>query len=371
MVDEMAKAASTGNTSVEQLGDAFLTVGGLAKELNGGMVTLADGTKKPVDGVQELEIALTAMANAGVKGNEAGTHMRNMLLKLSSPTDAGVKQLQALGVSVFDAGGQMRSLKDIMGDLNGALGNLTQEEKISAISDLFNTRDMASAEALLGAVGQDWDKIGASILDAEGAASKMAETQLDNLAGDVTLLKSAFEGAQIAVSDVLSPALREFVQFGTDGLSQLTKAFQEGGLSGAMDTFGKILSDGINLIVSKMPEFIKAGMQLLEALGKGLMDNIDVLIKAASDIIIMLVEGIVKALPELVKGAIQIIGKLAMSLGEQLPTLIPAAIDMILEIVREIAECFNIEDEQILDMLVNRSDKLSHFIEIYQLKLAS
>jgi len=45
--------------------------------------------------------------------------------------------------------------------------------------------------------------------------------------------------------------------------------------------------------------------------------------------------------------------------------------DMILEIVREIAECFNIEDEQILDMLVNRSDKLSHFIEIYQLKLAS
>ena len=54
MVDEMAKAASTGNTSVEQLGDAFLVVGGLAQELNGGFVTLADGTKKPVDGVQEM-----------------------------------------------------------------------------------------------------------------------------------------------------------------------------------------------------------------------------------------------------------------------------------------------------------------------------
>ena len=45
--------------------------------------------------------------------------------------------------------------------------------------------------------------------------------------------------------------------------------------------------------------------------------------------------------------------------------------DMILEIVREIAECFNIEDEQILDMLVNTSDKLSHFVEIYQLNLES
>ena len=82
LVDEMAKAASTGNTSVSQLGDAFLVVGGLAQELNGGIVKLADGTTASVDGIQELEIALTGMANAGIKGSEAGTHMRNMLLKL-------------------------------------------------------------------------------------------------------------------------------------------------------------------------------------------------------------------------------------------------------------------------------------------------
>ena len=119
-----------------------------------------------MDGVQELEIALTAMANAGVKGSEAGTHMRNMLLKLSSPSADGAKQLEQLGVAVFDAEGNMRSMKDIMGDLNGALGNLTQEQKIQAISDLFNTRDLASAEALLNAVGQDWDAIGESILNA-------------------------------------------------------------------------------------------------------------------------------------------------------------------------------------------------------------
>ncbi len=338
MVDEMAKAASTGNTSVEQLGDAFLTVGGLAQELNGGMVTLADGTQKPVDGVQELEIALTAMANAGVKGSEAGTHMRNMLLKLSDPTDDGVAQMKALGVSVFDAGGQMRSLKDIMGDLNGALGNLTQEEKIQAISDLFNTRDMASAEALLGAVGQDWDKIGESILNAEGAAQKMADTQLDNLAGDVTLFKSALEGAQIAVSDVLSPALREFVQFGTDGLSQLTSAFQEGGLTGAMKTFGQVLSDGLNMLISKLPSFVDAGMQLLGALGQGLLDNLPTITNAAGEILMALLDGIVKALPKLAEGAVQVISQLATFLGEQLPTLIPAIIDMILGIVDAIID---------------------------------
>ena len=267
MVDEMAKAASTGNTSVEQLGEAFLTVGGLAQELNGGMVTLADGTTQSVDGVQELEIALTAMANAGVKGSEAGTHMRNMLLKLASPTSDGTKALEAMGVAVFDAEGNMRSLSDVFGDLSDELNNMTQEEKIQTISDLFNTRDLASAEALLNAVGEDWDEIGESILNAEGAAQQMADTQLDNLAGDITLFKSALEGAQIAISDELTPSLREFVQFGTDGLSRMTSAFKDGGISGAMEEFGNILSEGLGMISSKLPDAVDAGLQLLEAIG--------------------------------------------------------------------------------------------------------
>lgn len=285
MVDEMAKASSTGNTSVEQLGEAFLTVGGLAQELNGGMVTLKDGTTQSVDGVQELEIALTAMANAGIKGSEAGTHMRNMLLKLASPTSDGTKALEAMGVEVFDAEGKMRSLADVFGDLSTELGGMTQEAKISTISDLFNTRDLASAEALLNAVGSDWDKIGESILDAEGSAQKMADTQLDNLAGDVTLFKSALEGAQIAVSDGLTPNLREFVQFGTTGLSRLTEAFKKGGVSGAMDEFGKILSDGVAMVVKKIPEIVKAGAQLLKAFGQGLAENSGLLVDTAMDLL--------------------------------------------------------------------------------------
>lgn len=338
MVDEMAKAASTGNTSVEQLGDAFLTVGGLAQELNGGMVTLKDGTTANVDGVQELEIALTAMANAGVKGSEAGTHMRNMLLKLSSPTSDGTKQLEALGVSVFDTEGKMRSLSNIFGDLNGALGNLTQEQKIQAISDLFNTRDLASAEALLNAVGDDWNSIGESILNADGAAQKMADTQLDNLAGDVTLFKSALEGAQIAISDTLVPSLREFVQFGTEGLSRITTAFQQGGLSGAMTEFGSILSEGINMIISEVPQMLNAGMQLIGALGQGLLQNLPMIISAANQIIQMLLQGIMTALPSLVDGACQIVTGLATGIAQMLPTLIPAAVQMLTQIVQTLAE---------------------------------
>ena len=345
MVDEMAKAASTGNTSVEQLGDAFLVVGGLAQEMNGGMVELSDGTTATYDNIQELEIALTAMANAGIKGSEAGTHMRNMLLKLASPTKEGVKAFEELGVTVFDSEGKMRSLSDIMGDLNGSLSNLTQEQKLQAISDIFNTRDTAAAEALLNAVGEDWDNIAESILDAEGAAQQMADTQLDNLAGDITLFQSALEGAKIAVSDGLTPTLRDFVQFGTDGLSRLTSAFQEGGITGAMGEFGAILSEGIAMITDMLPDAINAGMELLGAVGQGILDNLPTILNAAKQILLMLGQGIMNAMPSLLKGAMQII----KSLGEFLVINAPLLLTSIIEIIAEIATMLTANAEQLVD----------------------
>ena len=224
MVDEMAKAASTGNTSVEQLGEAFLTVGGLAKNLNGGMVTLSDGTESAVDGVQELEIALTAMANAGIKGGEAGTHMRNVLLKLASPTSDGTKRLKELGVEVFDDYGKMRSLNDVFGDLNKSMSKLTQKQKLQAIGDLFNVRDTATIEALLSAIGEDWDEIGESILNADYAAQEMADIQLDNLNGQITKLKSAVQVLAIRFGNLMLPAIKKvvtWIQKLTDWLSNL------------------------------------------------------------------------------------------------------------------------------------------------------
>lgn len=338
MVDEMAKAASTGNTSVEQLGDAFLVVGGLAKELNGGMITMKDGTKQAVDGTQELEIALTAMANAGVKGTEAGTHMRNMLLKLSSPTDAGAAQLDKLGVSIFDTEGKMRSLSDIFGDMSESMGQLTQEDKLFAISKIFNTRDIASAEAMLAAVEADWDGIGESILGAEGAAADMAEIQLDNLQGDLTLFNSALESAKITVSDQLTPTLREFVQFGTNGLSELTSAFQTGGLSGAMEAFGTILSEGLTMVIEKLPEFVEAGVKLLEALGQGLLDNLPLLVDSALQITMTLLNALLENLPTIIEAGLQVIAQLALGIAQALPDLIPTIVDCVLEIVDVLIE---------------------------------
>lgn len=283
MVDEMAKAASTGNTSVEQLGEAFLTVGGLAKEANGGFVTLSDGTQAAVDGVQEMEIAFTAMANAGVKGSEAGTHMRNMLLKLTSPTEKGTKAFEEMGISVFDAEGKMRSIKDIFGELNAAFGNMTQADKLAKISDIFNARDTASAEALLAAVEQDWDKIGESILNAEGAAQGMANTQLNNLNGAITILKSALEGVYIEISEKLTPSLVDFVKIGQETLSNLIPAIKSGDFNSITRILENAFSQALDKVVTLAPKVLKIAGTLVSTLTKGFIRNIPHVLKVLVD----------------------------------------------------------------------------------------
>lgn len=368
MVDEMAKAASTGNTSVSQLGDAFLVVGGLAQELNGGIVSLSDGTTATVDGIQELEIALTGMANAGIKGSEAGTHMRNMLLKLSSPSDAGAKQMEALGVSVFDTTGKMRSLSGIFGDLNKSLGTLTQQEKIQAISDLFNARDIASAEALLNAVNQDWDKIGESILNADGAAQKMAKTQLDNLAGDVTIFRSALEGIQIALSDKLTPTLRKFVQFGTSGISKLTKAFKEKGLKGAMDVVGETISDFALMIVDMTPDFLKAVTTVLSSIRQGLIDNLPAILDVAFTLVQQLIKDLGTTIPQLMKGLPTLIKALADSIDwndlfNVIVDVIEIVADTLIDVLPILTEALLVLLDKIVAFLLN-PEVLTKIVEL-------
>ena len=198
LVDQMAMASTKSNTSVSQLGEAYLTVGGTAKQLKGGTT--------------ELSTALGILADNGIKGSEGGTILRNAITSLTAPTSKAQKELDALGVSVFDSEGNMRSMNDIMMDLDSSMSNLTGEERAEAMSKIFNKRDLKGIEALLAGAGDRWNELSGYIDGAQGSAQKMADTQLDNLQGDITLLKSAWEGLQISASDKVTPALRGLVQ---------------------------------------------------------------------------------------------------------------------------------------------------------------
>lgn len=329
LVDQMAKTASKTNTSVSQLGDAMLTVGGTAKTMKGGTV--------------ELAAALGILADNGTKGAEGGTALRNVLMTMSSAKFE--KTFGALGVSAYDSEGKMRELKDVLADMNAVMSNMTDKEKTQLISKTFNKFDLKNVNALLATSTERWDKLTTEISEASGASEAMAETQLDNLTGNVTKLKSAYEGVQIEISDKLTPTLNDFVKLGTEGLSDITSGLKSSGLQGATTAFGNFLSNGLQTITKKIPDLVKAGSNVLTAVIKGMSDNVSVVVDAAVEIIPILIEGIGQALPALTSGFFELIVGIANGIVGLTPELLP----QIISIVSNIA-----------NLIVNNADTIAN-----------
>lgn len=260
MVDQMAKTASSTNTSVGQLGEGILTIGATAKTVKGGTA--------------ELNTALGILANNGIKGAEGGTHLRNVILSLQNPTDKAAAQMEALGVSVFDSQGNMRSLNDILGDLNKSMDGMTAEEKANIISKIFNKTDLSSVNALLANTGDTWDELQTSIENSGGAAQQMADTQLDNLSGQLTILKSAVEGFAISIGETLMPMVKNIVaklQSFVDWLNNLDEGTRQvivkiGLFVAALGPFLVILGTVISKVGVSMQAFSKLGLKISGAI---------------------------------------------------------------------------------------------------------
>lgn len=256
MVDQMAKTASSTNTSVGQLGEGILTIGATAKTVKGGTA--------------ELNTALGILANNGIKGAEGGTHLRNVILSLQNPTDKAAQQMDALGVSVFDSQGNMRSLNDILGDLNKSMDGITAEEKANIVSKIFNKTDLSSVNALLANTGDTWTDLQTAIENSGGAAQQMADTQLDNLSGQLTILKSAVEGFAISIGEALMPMVKNIVakiQSFIDWLNNLDEGTRQvivkiGLFIAALGPFLVILGTVISKVGVAMQAFSKLGLKL-------------------------------------------------------------------------------------------------------------
>ena len=249
-VDKMAKTSQKSNTSVQQLGEAILTVGGTAKNLAGGVV--------------EMNTVLGIFADNGVKGAEGGTALRNVILSLTAPTDKAKKQMEALGLQVFDANGNMRPLNETFNDLNGILGTMTQGEQTEVLNSIFNKVDLKSVNALLANSGARFDELSGYISDCDGAAADMAATMNDNLQGKVTILKSGLEGLGIAAYEKFKTPLTNAVENITEVIGQLQTDLTDGSLSGALEK----IATGFGNMVEKASEIVAAILPtLLEGLG--------------------------------------------------------------------------------------------------------
>ncbi len=253
-IDEMARAAQKSNTSVGQLGEAILVAGGTAK-----ITGLS---------LEAMNAELGVLANVGIKGSEGGTHLRNVLLSLSAPTEKAADKLKELNVEAKDSDGNMRNLNDIMIDLNEALADLGSADKAAAIKAIFNKTDIAAVNALLVATNGEYEKLTDEMYNAEGAAKEMAEVMLDNLEGNITILKSALEGLQIAFYEVFDDNAKQVVNAATDALGDLTDAVTNGELGTSLEhlseSLGKLATDFIESASDGLPKFIDGVAYLVD-----------------------------------------------------------------------------------------------------------
>ena len=195
--DILAAASSNANTNVRMMGETFKYCAPIAGALGFSAEDVAE--------------AIGLMANAGIKSTQAGTALRTIMNNLSGEVKITGAALGEVTIATTNADGSMRDLSDILADCRGAFSQLSESERAQAAEALVGKNAMSGFLALMNAAPEDIEKLSAAIDNCDGTAAQMAETMQDNLAGQLTILKSQLEELAISFGEMLMPAIRAIV----------------------------------------------------------------------------------------------------------------------------------------------------------------
>ena len=394
LADIMAAAASNSNTNVEMMGETFKYAASLAGSLGYSM--------------EDTAIATGLMANSGIKATQAGTSLRAMMTRMASPTKDSATAMEALGLSLDDGHGNMKSFMEVMKDIRSAFGGLkisqeelTQEQtKLNAALEAgemteedFNEAQEKLLERAYGAEGamkaqyasmlagknglsgflaivnaseEDFDKLTDSIYNSEGAAKSMAETMNDNLEGSLTLLSSAFDGFKKALYDKISAPLNGLVKQITANIMPALTGIIEG-TPGAADK----LADGISNLFSNalksasklLPRAVDALGAVLGALGDAIVRQAPEATDAAVSLLERILDGVLNAIPQMVKGLGRIVKALANGLGELLTHLADSIADAIPDIMDAVFDALPVILRALLRLTENIAAKIPDLVK--------
>lgn len=317
--DKLAKTAQKSNTSVGQLGEGILTVGGTAKGLSGG--------------VTELTTNLGLLADNGIKASEGGTKLRNIILSLSAPTDKAKGALKKLGVSTIDSEGNLRNINDVMKDLDGSLEGLGTAEKAEVLKNIFNKTDLKAVNALMGTSSERVEELSGAISNADGAAEEMAKTLNNNLQGSLNLVKSAWEGFNIALFEGDIDGMQTSIE---SLFSEITKIMTNY-ITPLIESIGSALKTALPLILVAIAEFIPSLLETVIGIVPVLIDALLNVIPDLINTIVSFIPGAIKMLlgkiPDLVQTILEIVTSLVSALGEMLPDVVITIVEIIPKII--------------------------------------
>ena len=251
LADVMAAASSNANTNVGMMRETFKYAASVCGSYGYTM--------------EDLALATGLMANSGIKASQAGTSLRSIMSRLATNAGASSNALGALdiltkklGVDFYDTAGNMRPFRDVIQEARVAWAGLTKEEQATYSKTIAGQRAMTGWMAIMNASEEDVNKLSTAIDNSNGTAKEMADTMLDNLPGQLTILKSQLQELAISIGDILMPTIRDIVSW----------------VQSLVDKFNN-LDEGTKEIIAKIAVFVAAlspalliGGKIVKIIGK-------------------------------------------------------------------------------------------------------
>lgn len=340
--DVLAAASSNSNTNVGLMGETFKYVAPVA-----GAMKFS---------IEDTAVAIGLMANAGIKGSQAGTALRATLSRLAKPPKEAAEAMEALHLSVTNSDGSFKSFGQIISEIRDKFGQLNDSQKTMYASMLGGQEAMSGLLAIVNASDSDFNKLTEAINASAGSAEKMANIKLDNLQGQITLLKSSLEGLGVAVYESNNTALTGAVELAKEYVNQFTDAFNNGGFSGLIEQAGVIFADIAAKIAEQAPTLIEAAKNLIISFVTALSENDEQIANAAVSIIETLVNGIISAAPNLLTASMNIIVSLCQGLTQSLPGLIPIMVEAVLTMADTLLDNVDTMIDAGVDLLLALAD---------------
>lgn len=220
LADVMAAASSNANTNVEMMGQTFQYAAPIIGALGYNM--------------EDAAVAIGLMANAGIKGEKAGTALRSVLTRLSAPPAECAKAMEKLGISITDSEGKMKPLNTVIEDLRKAFDGLSEAEQTQLAKNIAGQEAMSGLLAIVNAAPSDYEKLTKAVKNSTGAAEDMANTMQDNVGGKLTLLKSQLEGVYLTIWKKVEPSISKAIDTISKAISKVN-----------WDEFGRVAGEAL------------------------------------------------------------------------------------------------------------------------------
>ena len=251
--------------------------------------------------MEECAAAIGIMSDAGIKGGQAGTSLRGALSRLAKPTDDMKEIMNKLGLEFFDSNGKMISLTEQTKMLSEKMSNLTDEERNNVLVTLYGQESLSGMLALVQAGSNKIASLTESYKNCDGAAAEMAKTMQDNLKASLEQVGGAAETFGIKVYESMSDDLKSAADTASESINQITDAFENGGLKGAVEEAGDVFAELSVDVANQAPKMVDSAVTFIQAFVGGIYDNRKQLVSSAGVVASTIAEGLAELLPASVR----------------------------------------------------------------------